>query len=367
MPVATRSYPDGVAHPYFDGLLPEGDVRRTIAYDLGLEDADSFGLLAELGRECAGALTIQPGDRPAPAAPRVAKALRLTEDELHQRIRDLSLHPLGVDGLVRASLAGVQHKLLVTRLGHDRWGLPGEGSASTHILKPANPALPGSAINEALCLRVAANLGLPAPEVRLLMIDGRDVIVVDRFDRTVNPDGTITRTHQEDVCQALSVSTVRPNAKYEQWGGPSLADVAGLLRRWGDPDGVARLVEHVTLNVLIGNADAHGKNVSIVHDKSGSIRLAPIYDIFATVAYPQVSQEASMRVNGKDHINGITVADIIAEARAWGVPVGQAGGAVSLIVERFDAAVLAAAAATPEADDELVRLLLARSANLGLT
>ncbi len=364
MPVATRWYPDAIAHPYFDGLLPEGEVRRTIAYDLGVEAADSFGLLAELGRDCAGAITIQPADHPGPGAPHVGKALPLTEEELHQRIRDLALHPLGVDGLARASLAGVQQKLLVLRLGENQWGLPGEGSASTHILKPANPDLPGSAINEALCMRSAANLGLPTPEVTLLSVDGRDVLAVARFDRTVNPDGTITRTHQEDICQALSVSTLRPNAKYEHHGGPSLADVASLLRRWGDAAGVGRLVEYVTLNALIGNADAHGKNLSICHDPSGSIRLAPLYDSFATVAYPLVSEEASMRVNGKSHVNEITATDIIAEARAWGVPLAQARDAVSSMVERFDAAVGAAADITPEASDKLVSLLMKRSARL---
>ncbi len=364
MPVATRWYPSKIAHSYFDGLLPEGEVRRTIAYDLGVEDSDSFGLLAELGRECAGAITIQPANRPGPEVPRLARSLVLTEDDLNQRIRDLPLHPLGVDGLVRASLAGVQQKLLVTSLGLNRWGLPGKGSASTHILKLENPALPGSARNEVLCMRVVANLGLSAPEVSLMRVDGRDVVAVTRFDRTVNPDGTITRTHQEDVCQALSVSTVRPNAKYEHQGGPSLSDVARLLRRWGDPAGVARLAQYVTFNVLIGNADAHGKNISICHDSSGSIVLAPPYDVFATVAYPLVSQEASMRVNGNADINGITVDDIVAEARAWGVPLAEARDVVVSILERFDAAVDAAAAATLVADDKLVTLLVERSAKL---
>ncbi len=212
-------------------------------------------------------------------------------------------------------------------------------------------------------MRVGANLGLQAPDVSLLSVDGRDVVAVSRFDRRVNSDGTITRTHQEDICQALSISTVRPGAKYEQQGGPGLGHVAALLRRWGDPAGVVVLAKHLTLNVLIGNADAHGKNISICHE-SGSIRLAPLYDIFATAAYPLVSKDASMLVNGNANIDEITIADVIAEARHWGIPLIRARDAVQSMVERFDAALDSAAETTPEASDEVVSLLAARSAKL---
>jgi serine/threonine-protein kinase HipA len=57
-----RSCADKSARPFFDGLLPEGEARRIIAYDLGIAESDTFGLLAQLGRDCAGALAILPND-----------------------------------------------------------------------------------------------------------------------------------------------------------------------------------------------------------------------------------------------------------------------------------------------------------------
>lgn len=95
-----------------------------------------------------------------------------------------------------------------------------------------------------------------------------------------------------------------------------------------------------------------------------STDFSPVYDILATVAYPQVSKEASMRVNGHSHIDEIAAADLIAEAHSWGVRLAQASDRVVSILARFGGAVTAAAVATPEAGNDLIDLLLARSARI---
>ena len=113
--VRQEPYPNAVFRNFLEGLLPEGDSRARIARELDLRKDDTFGLLAELGRECAGALVVQPcgGPRPEPAC--FDHALAIDDDEIARRIGRLGTSPLGVDQYVRLSLAGVQRKLLLVR------------------------------------------------------------------------------------------------------------------------------------------------------------------------------------------------------------------------------------------------------------
>jgi serine/threonine-protein kinase HipA len=136
LPVATERYTQGVARPFLDGLLPEGEPRKSIARDLGLRGDDTYGLIEALGRDCAGALVIQPLEDAPPPVPTTVTAERLEVGELEALVRDLRSAPLGAGGRVRVSLAGVQEKLLLTRMPDGSWGRPVDGTPSTHILKP---------------------------------------------------------------------------------------------------------------------------------------------------------------------------------------------------------------------------------------
>ncbi|MGH9917456.1 MAG: HipA N-terminal domain-containing protein, partial [Nitrososphaerales archaeon] len=158
MPTRGRAYGNEVTSAFFSGLLPEGEPRQIIAYDLNLSERDAYGLLRALGRDCAGALVVVPDGEtleeegvPEP----------ITDAEVARRLRKLRVQPLGVDQRVRVSLAGMQRKLLLSRL-ENGWGLPVDGAPSTHIVKPANRYLRNVVANEALCVRVARELGLPA-------------------------------------------------------------------------------------------------------------------------------------------------------------------------------------------------------------
>ncbi|MBI2162364.1 MAG: HipA domain-containing protein, partial [Candidatus Rokubacteria bacterium] len=108
------------------------------------------------------------------------------------------------------------------------------------------------------------------------------MIIVERYDRIVRSDGRVERIHQEDFCQATAIP---PEKKYEEDGGPTLRRIAGILQEVAGPDSLETLLRAVTINVLIGNGDAHGKNFSLLHDASGSLRLAPLYDLLSTLAY----------------------------------------------------------------------------------
>lgn len=121
---------------FLDGLLPESDPRRAIAAVLDVAASDVFALLGALGKDCAGALVIQPEDEPPPRTPTPQTAEPLSDDDLAELVANLRSAPLGVDRSVRLSLAGAQEKLLLTRMPDGTWGRPVGWTPSTHILKP---------------------------------------------------------------------------------------------------------------------------------------------------------------------------------------------------------------------------------------
>jgi serine/threonine-protein kinase HipA len=337
LPVRSDPYPSGQTKPFFEGLLPEGAIRATIARALGLSEDNGFGLLAELGRDCAGAVVVVPAGAPAPT-PETGSIEWLDDDALAQRIADLPRNPLGVAGAggrVRLSLAGVQPKLVVTRAPSGRIGQPTGGAPSTHLIKPAQEQYPGLVANEVFCLRVARTAGLRAAIAEIVEIGGRDCLLVERWDRTIDAGGRIVRLHQEDLCQALGKL---PAAKYEAEGGPSVAAMVELLRHLGAPTlarDLVELVRAVALNVLLGNADAHGKNYAVLYEPLGVGRLAPLYDVVSTTVYPELSGSLAMAIGGIDDPDEV-------DARAWRRLAADAGlgGQLPRAIREFAARVV---------------------------
>jgi serine/threonine-protein kinase HipA len=333
LPLTPRRYPHGVVRAFLDGLLPEGDPRRAVAADFDLRAADTYGLIRALGRDCAGALVIQPDDEPAPPPPTTTTAEPLTEAAIADLVANLRSAPLGVHARVRVSLAGVHEKLLLTRMVDGSWGRPVEGTPSTHILKPQIAEYPNTVENEAFCLHLAKHLGLPVPTVDMMTINGRRVIIVERYDRIVRADGTVERIHQEDFCQATAIP---PERKYEEDGGPTLRRIAGILQGVAGLDSLETLLRAVTVNVLIGNGDAHGKNFSLLHDSSGSLRLAPSYDLLSTLVYGD--DRLAMYIDDVRRTNRVTADRIVNEAARWGLSRRRASEIITELLDRVTAA-----------------------------
>ena len=319
LPLTEERYPQGVVRAFLDGLLPEGEARKAVARDFGVRENDTYGLIRALGRDCAGALVIQPADEPAPAQPTTLTAERLSDEEIAALVANLRSAPLGAGGRVRISLAGVQEKLLLTRMPDGAWGRPVDGTPSTHILKPEIAASPNTVENEAFCMRVAKHLGLDVAPVETTVAARRNLIVVERYDRVVHPDGSVERLHQEDFCQATGVA---PDRKYEAHGGPSLRRIAGIVQAAAAPGSVETLLRAVTLNVLIGNGDAHAKNFSLLHEPSGALRLAPLYDLTSALFYGDVL--LAMYIDTVQCTNRVTAfARLVELSIAWLVARGR--------------------------------------------
>jgi serine/threonine-protein kinase HipA len=194
-------------------------------------------------------------------------------------------------------------------------------------------------------------------------------IIVSRFDRatTVDAGGVeqTTRIHQEDICQALGrdAEAARGRGKYQASGGPSFLEVAQLLTTFaGDPRAeLARLLAVATFTVAIGNADAHGKNLALLHRAPGVVELAPLYDTVPTALWPTLRPEAAMLINGRSRLDQVDGADLVAEAANWHLPAVTARHIMTTTIEQ-----LRAAAGDDEVPADLAELVTARCVALAL-
>jgi serine/threonine-protein kinase HipA len=324
------------AWPFVTGLLPEGHHRTSMSLLAGVDTLDVLGMLARFGRDVAGAIVVA-ADDDSVATTGVPTVVDLTSDELLSEITSLPARTLALHDDSELSLAGLEDKLLLVRTDRG-WARPVHGYPSTHILKVDNRVHRGTVLAEHDCLQLARRAGLPAPKSEIATIGDADCIIVERYDRQV-VSGSITRIHQEDACQALAIDPAINDGrgKYEQHGGPSLIQIAGLLNAYAadPPAELVRLLERVTFTVVIGDADAHGKNVSLLHIEPEHISLAPLYDTVPTALWPSLRPMAAMRVNGRDRLPAITADDLAVEARRWGLAERQARATVANICDRL--------------------------------
>lgn len=298
---------------FFDNLLPEEGARQLLAHDAGIDAADAFGLLQRFGPESAGALTLlAPGQTLPPPELRA-----LPDDVLSARIRALPRLPLSHDAPKRMSLAGAQHKLAVVVHDGQLWEPVGR-AASTHLLKPDHERAddyPHSVANEWFCMRLAAACGLPVPAVEVRRVP-EPVYLVRRFDR--EGDGPAARRlYALDACQALSLDRA---FKYSQATVERLRELVALCRR----PAVTRiaLLRWQLFNLLIGNGDAHLKNLSFLVRPDG-LALAPHYDLLSTAVYRAPdwgAAELVMAMGGRRRFGDIGRADALAFGRSLGVP-----------------------------------------------
>jgi serine/threonine-protein kinase HipA len=331
MPVVAAPYDHLATLVFFDNLLMESDTRSELARLERRDASDVAGLLGAVGAECAGAVS----SRPHGAAPETAayRAMTISEveatfDERHgERLSQALMES-------RQVMSGVQRKLVLRRY-RGTWHLPLGGAAGTHAVKRSSGRFDGLVANELACLRLFAALGLPVPYAEPIggaptWGDGvREprLLAVERFDRVEYDDErppsdvaipTLSRLHQEDLCQATGR---RPSAKYQANGGPTLRDLAMTIRRFtmAPATDLQFALTAAIANVCLGNGDAHGKNFALLTAADGSLRLAPFYDIVSTDVYPMLTPTFSMRFGHAERATQLGADDIPRLAKDFGV------------------------------------------------
>lgn len=324
---------------FLTGLLPEGAALAALAARARVSVVDTFGLLERYGRDIAGALVIA-AEMPDEARFGVEP---YEGDQLADEVAGLDENPLGIHDDSELSLAGLQNKLLLVR-AQSGWARPTHGSPSTHILKAEDRRYPGMAQAELDCLTLARAVDLTSVESLFIDLGGIPCLITERYDRMIGPDGTVARRHQEDLCQAVGVNGAanRGRAKYQRrgGGGPGWRDAARLLSAYAtEPlEELSRLVAALAFTVVTGNADAHAKNLSLLHDTSETITLAPLYDTVPTLLWPQLTDESAMAINGRFPLARMTLADIVAEAATWHIDPSHAERAAVETTEGIRAA-----------------------------
>lgn len=292
MPLGEDRFPPEISTAWFANLLPEDRQLEQIARLLGHGQGDIYGLLEEIGRDTAGALSI---GRPEPTDH--ADYHELDDAQLADAIGRLPARPLlaGEEG-VTMSLAGAQSKLPVAVFG-SRITLPLNGAASTHILKPESDRLHASVENELLCMRLAAQVGIRVAPASMGVAGGKKFLLVERYDRHIQGNLHVLRGHQEDFCQALAIY---PTNKYEARRGPRLTDLFQVIDRHSR--GAARdrlsLLDLVIYACCIGDTDRHGKNFSLILTDGGP-RLAPGYDLMSALLYDGITRNMAMKIADK--------------------------------------------------------------------
>ena len=317
----------GAVFAFVENMLPEGDALEQLVLLSQIPRRDVLGLAMALSvrNDLPGAVRLIDGGS-QPSA--MKDAFRpITETEILERLKSPDILPLTVwDGTPRLSVAGVQTKLNVLKIG-DVYGLAeGENLASDRLLKFEKLSMKHLVLNEYLTMLLAAGLGHPVAEVRLLRLGDFRALEVIRFDRKVTKEKgqlRVKRRHVIDGCQALGKTSA---LKYECPFGRGVAlginfeMLFGLCRAAEDRVGAAAtLLDWRLFNLIVGNTDAHGKNMSFFVRRAG-LTPAPWYDLVSVALISGVDHTLAMGVDGEYDEENVHALQLLYEADAIGVP-----------------------------------------------
>ncbi len=363
-PVKKNPFGESKTSNWFNGLLPEGARREQTCRSLDISTYDWIGLLSQIGWECAGAVRIFDQDSKHICKDK-ADYESISDTELAEKLSNMRQHlPNQNSNFFRMSLGGFQEKLCVkmpaickgaSHVSTEDVMLPVFDAPSTHILKPENTAeYPGAAESEAWAM-TAASFATKTSRVALLDIqDAPPALVVQRFDRVpANNSKFPLRTHQEDACQALGLA---PQDKYANTPNPKGDDptylaIVNLLCKFAENPQLEmrNLLEQLTVNLALGNWDAHAKNIAFLYQVPTIPTLAPLFDVVPIAEVEPRTEFASMRVNGQIRVHQITRADVVAEAQSWGMSASCANTTIDEVLSKLEEGALVASEMYPSA------------------
>jgi serine/threonine-protein kinase HipA len=259
--------------PFLANLLPEGPMRDYLAKRARVNPQREFFLLRVLGQDLPGAIVVRPADGENPPSALIGG------DAIDKDADDKA-------GPLRFSLAGVQLKFSAIMEASGGLTIPAKGSGGAWIVKLPSSKYDNVPENEYAMMSLARDIGMDIPQMKLVPIDqirglpkdvgalGKTAFVIKRFDRS--DEGAV---HTEDFAQVFGVY---PDQKYENASYRNIAEV--LWAETGEA-GIAEFIRRVVFNSLIGNADMHLKNWSLIYPDRKTAALAPGYDFVSTLVY----------------------------------------------------------------------------------
>jgi serine/threonine-protein kinase HipA len=331
LPLKEQSYSPAQTANFFEGLLPEGFTRRSVAQWLHVDEGDYLSILSALGRECLGAICITEESE--------------TQEASYELVSERQVQELAAEGAAKSvelvtkshlSLTGATGKVGLYYAEHENaWYLPHGTAPSTHIVKQSHVRLDAIVTNEQLSMMTAKRCGISIPN-SFIINTGRGaehevLFATQRFDRVLPDDPCLVsglprplRLHQEDFAQALGIPA---SAKYEREPKDYMKRMFDLLRKYSsDPiTDQLQLWDTIVFDFLIGNTDAHIKNFSLLYSPDlRSIRLAPVYDIISTTVYDQSTRDMAFHIGGDLSIDSITEDSFRRAAKEIGLGVRMA-------------------------------------------
>jgi len=290
------SYKGAVVENYFDNLLPDSvEIRRRIQNRFSANSTEPFDLLAQIGRDCVGAVQLLPvGALPEEIVTINSKPL--DEEEVSRIIKSVTASPFpGIreNEHFRISVAGAQEKTAFL-LNNGKWSIPLGSTPTTHIFKLPLGKIMGADLstsieNEWLCSKITKAFGIESAESEIGVFKDQKVLIVKRFDRAFSADNRwILRLPVEDMCQVTATS---PFQKYETDGGPGIEAIMKiLLGSKNSSKDRHTFFKTQILFWMLAAPDGHAKNFSIFLEKQGGYRLAPIYDVISV--YPVMGKRS---------------------------------------------------------------------------
>lgn len=261
--------------PFFSNLLPEGHLRTYLAERAGVHPDREFFLIWVLGQDLPGAITVTPAD--GQEWPQAEAAAEFDDDAAGER----------EETALRFSLAGVHLKFSAVDKAKGGLTIPTRGIGGSWIVKLPSSSYDQVPENEFSMMTLAGLVGIDVPEIKLVELEsvknlpagigstGGRAFAIKRFDRL--PDGS--PVHVEDFAQVFGVY---PAEKYKK---ASYRSIARVLAAETNDGSVTEFIRRLTFNVLIGNADMHLKNWSLIYADRRHASLAPAYDFVSTIAY----------------------------------------------------------------------------------
>ena len=312
LPIQDEPFSPEQTKVFFDGLLPEGFMRKSISTNMHLDENDYLSILNNLGKECLGAIRIDESDE--------------LQESWYEAITSEQVEKLAAEGTTKSTEIVIKTHLSLTgasgKVGlyyddkEGKWYLPGGMAPSTHIVKQSHIRLDGIVTNEQLSMMAARKCGIDISESFIVNagkgIDSEVLFATKRYDRIIDETSPMIgklkrphRIHQEDFAQAMGIASFEKYEREDQNYAEKMFEIIRNYTRSPLEDQL-RLWNRIVYNFVLGNTDAHIKNYSLLYDPHmGGISLAPAYDMLSTVIYESATRDMSFNIGGIRNLDSI--------------------------------------------------------------